>query len=146
LKRIKIIIGLIIGIIIILAFIFYNAMPDYKAKYDVKEIKSQSVISPIFIKRKVWGITYDNQIIVISSSAEKEFNPDSTMDYIYQGLSPFYYKFYKDSLFIYTMKKSDVPQNLKTGIKIVQVELENPEMMRLIKNDQYKAEGLNTFE
>jgi hypothetical protein len=44
------------------------------------------------------------------------------------------------------MKKSDVPQNLKTGIKIVQVELENPEMMRLIKNDQYKAEGLNTFE
>ena len=144
-KRTKIIIWFIIGTIVILAFIFYNSMPDYKGEYDVKEIKTPNVSSSIFIKRKVWGITYDNQTIVISSSREKEFNPNSATDYVYEGLSPFYYKFYKDSLFVYTMKKSNVPQNLKTEFKIMQIELENPEMMRLIENDQYKVEGLNTF-
>ncbi len=135
-----------LGVIIILAFIFYNAFPDYEVKYEIKEIKFQNDSSPIFIKRKVWGITYDNQIIVISSSPKKKFDSDSTTDYVYEGLSPFYYKFFKDSLFVYTMKKSDVPKNLKTGVKIIQIELENSEMMRLIKNDQYKAEGLKTFE
>lgn len=65
---------------------------------------------------------------------------------MYEGLSPFYYKFNRDSLFVYTMILSKVPQNLKSGIKIVQMELTNEEMMHLIKNNQYKSEGLNTFE
>ena len=144
-RRTKIII-ISIGAIIILGLIFYNAMPYYEVKYRIKEIKSKNFNSSIFIKQKVWGITYDNQTIIISLSPEEKFKPDSLTDYVYEGLSPFYYKFYQDSLFVYTMKKSHAPQDFKTGIKIIQVELENPEMMRLIENHQYEAEGLHTIE
>lgn len=91
-------------------------------------------------------MTYDNQIIIISTSPKKKFKPNPLTDYVYEGLSPFYYKFNRDTLFVYTMILSKVPQNLRSKIKIVQLELTNEEMMHLIKNNQYKSEGLNTFE
>lgn len=134
-----------IGIFLI-AYLYYDATQDNGVVYNIKEIHSNDLNTSIFIKQKVWGLTNDNQTIIISKSSAKKFSPDYTTDYIYEGLSPFYYKFYQDTLFVYIMEKSKIPQSLKTEIEIVQTELANPEMMRLIKNDQFKKEGLHTFE
>ncbi len=133
-------------LILLIAYLFYDGNQDHNVIYNIKEIHSNDLNTSIFIKQKIWGLTDDNQIIIISKSSTKKFSPDTETDYIYEGLSPFYYKFYHDTLFAFIMSKSKIPQSLKSEIKIVQAELANPEMMRLIKNDQYKKEGLNTFE
>lgn len=133
-------------LIIIMGYLFYDGSQDNGVIYNIKEIHSQNFNSSLFIKQKVWGLTSDNQIIIISTSPTKKFSPNPITDYIYKGLSPFYYKFREDTLFVYMMQSSKIPKYLKTKIIIVQTELANPEMMRLIKNDQYKKEGLNTFE
>src|SRR5665647_1360454 len=130
-------------LIIIMSYLFYDGSQDNGVTYNVKEIHSQNFNSSLFIKQKLWGLTSDNQIIIISTSPTKKFSPNPTTDYIYEGLSPFYYKFHGDTLFVYTMQNSKIPKSFKTKIIIVQTELANPEMMRLVKNYQYKKEGLN---
>jgi hypothetical protein len=145
-KKTTIIIIISAIVILLIAYLFYDGTQDNDIVYKIKEIHSNDLNTSIFIKQKVWGLTNDNQTIIISKSSTKKFSPDPATDYIYEGLSPFYYKFYHDTLFVYIMNKSEVPQSLKTEIKIVQTKLANPEMMRLIKDDQYKKEGLNTFE
>ena len=143
--KILIIIGSIIVIGLVIFLITCYAMPTYETSYDIKEIKSIKLSESLYIKKKVWGITDDNQLIVISKSHRKDFTTDSTVDYIYSGLSDFFYKFSQDTLYIYSIEKSVIPSKLKSQIKIVQVELKNPEMMDLIKDESYKNKGLIKF-
>jgi len=112
---------------------------------EVVELKSSHGKPSIFLKKKVWGMTSDNQIAVISGSGRKDFVPDLSNDYIYNGLSPIFYKLRNDSLEIYVYKCSAVPKLLQTGFKIIQIELENPDMMNLITNDNYKNKGMMVF-
>ena len=91
-------------------------------------------------------MTSDNQVIAISNSDEKDFTTDSTKSYVYEGVMPLLYKIQKDTLFVYTLKMSVIPQGLITNFKIVQVQLENPEMMTLIEHDNYKAKGLTKID
>ena len=142
--KIKILfIGLLIVIVAGVLF-FYFAIPkkdeDHFFKVIAIEPDNHSVI---YIKKKVWGMTSDHQVIVISDTKEQNFVPTASRNYIYNGLAQLFYKIREDSLYIYTLKASPVPHDLITNIKIVQIELENPEMMRLITSDYYHSEGFN---
>jgi hypothetical protein len=145
--RIKIfLIGLLI-VIVVGALLFYFVFPrrDEGVFYKVIPIESGNH-SVIFIKKKIWGMTSDHQVIVISNTKEKRFTPNAKQNYIYNGLSPLFYNLKNDSLYIYTYKASPVPQELVTDIKIVQIELENPEMMQLLEKDRYKSQGLKIID
>ena len=138
-------VALVIVVVLLIGFLFfYFAFPSKNAdvQYEVTEIFSNEVQSKLYIKKKVWGMTSDNQVIVISSSNEKEFTLEGTENYIYEGIMPMLYKLQKDTLSIYTLKVSAVPKNLKTDFKIVQIQLENPTMMKLIVHDNYRAKAL----
>jgi hypothetical protein len=111
-------------------------------QFDVIEVSSKNLQSKLFVKKLIWGMTSDNCLITISNSNRKENEPDENENYIYKGLSPFLYKTSGDTLSIYTRKISKIPKNFSTSFKIVQVELENPEMTELIENDNYKNKGL----
>ena len=93
-NKLKIIL-LLAGVIILIGFLFfYFAFPDKNAdvQYAVTEVSSKDASSKLFIKKKVWGMTSDNQVIVISSSDEKNFTIDSTKSYVYEGVMPLLYK------------------------------------------------------
>jgi hypothetical protein len=147
-NKIKIvgIIVIVIGLIIFL--FFYFALPDKNAdvKYTVTEVSSKDTQSKLYIKMKTWGMTSDNQVVVVSNSNKKEFTPERTRDYVYEGIMPLFYKVQNDTLSIYTLKISSVPEELKTSLKIIQVQLENPEMMKLIEHDNYKLQGLTVIK
>ena len=139
------VVALVIVVVLLIGFLFfYFAFPIKNAdvQYEVTEIFSNEVQSKLYIKKKVWGMTSDNQVIVISSSNVKEFTLEGTENYIYEGIMPMLYKLQKDTLSIYTLKVSAVPKNLKTDFKIVQIQLENPTMMKLIEHDNYRAKAL----
>lgn len=143
------VIALVIGIIVFVLFLFfYFAFPSKNAdvQYEVTEVSSKDVQSKLYIKKKIWGMTSDNQIIVISNSDQKEFTVDSAESYVYEGMMPFLYKLEKDTLLVYTLKIATVPKGLKTSFKVIQVLLENPEMMKLIEHDNYKAQGLTKID
>jgi hypothetical protein len=147
-NKIKIIL-LSAGVIVLIGFLFfYFAFPSKNAdvQYAVTEVFSKGASSKLYIKKRVWGMTSDNQVIVISSSDEKAFTTNSTRSYVYEGVMPLFYKTQKDTLFVYTLKMSAIPQGLRTNFKIVQVQVENPEMMTLIEHDNYKAKGLTKID
>ena len=134
-------------IILFLIGVFYFALPNKGAdiRFKVIELSSSDGKSKIFIKKKVWGMTSDNQVVFISSSDDKEAMPDLIKDYIYKGLMPLLYRFQNDTLFIYTVLESPVPKEFKTNIKIVQILLENPEILQLIEHENYKSKGLTVI-
>jgi hypothetical protein len=145
-KIVKMVTVIIILLLAIGGFMLYRALPNENTFYNVKEFHSSKSDNALYLKSITWGMTSDSRLIIISESPEKKYLVDSTSNYIYEGLSPLLYKFENDTLFLYTMNKSAVPQNLKSKIKIQQIEIENPEMMRLIKDDYYKKQGLNIME
>lgn len=144
----KIILVVLVIIITALIVVFYIKTPNknYDVQNTVVEIPSSDGQHKLYIKKKVWGLTSDGQVIVVSGSPKKEIASDSSREYIYNGVVSLFYKYNTDTLTVYVSKSSSVPNNLKSPIVIKQVELENPDMMKLIGNDYYKEQGLKKIE
>ncbi len=123
---------------------FYFAIsglsPDYSPSFEkVKFISSESSDS-VFVKRKVWGVSSNHQVITISKKGEIPFSPDSTKDYIFNGWGPFLYKFENDTLSVFIRIVSNEPEKFGGDITIEQKVLSTPEMINLIAN--YEEKGL----
>lgn len=142
----RVVLTILILIIFAVVAIFYIAAPKEgdDVHNNVVEISSKGGYK-LYIKKKVWGLTSDGQVIIIGDSPGKKFNIDSSRQYIYNGVISFFYKHQNDTLTVYVSKIASVPVNLKTSIIVKQVELENPDMMRLIENEHYKKQGLQTI-
>jgi len=100
-KKVLIIIGVIIlifGALVIYVFLDFNSA--YQPSFFIKELKTNSLEERIYIKKMNWGVSADHEILVLSTSAVKEFAIDSIQDYVFP--SEFYYKIVNDSLMIYT--------------------------------------------
>ena len=133
---------IIILVLAITAFLLYVyfIITDLGPQVKVVEVYSSNLEERIFIKKKNWGLLGNDQIIVISKSDDKSFEPDSTKEYIFKGLSPFFYNFKNDTLNLYIEKESNVPSELFFKIKINQILLSNLKLMELYSN--YKEKGL----
>lgn len=147
-KKKILIITIIISIIIFLISIFlltyiYFDIHDLGPVVEIREIRSKNQTDKLYLKKKNLGITGDNQVIVISGSPDKNFEPDSTKNYIYKGLNPFYYSLSNDTLKIITEIESNVPKELKTSIVIQQISAGYMKLQELRKN--YKEKGLEIF-
>lgn len=133
---------LILGILIISIFLFANYLlldsveNSYKPTFRKIEIKYKN--TKIFIKSKNWGVTDDNQITVISSEDDENFNIDKNKHFIFNGLTPFFYKQKNDTLFLFVRTKGHVPKNFKSNWKVIQTEVNNATMMNLYNDKTYK--------
>ncbi|MCX6180485.1 MAG: hypothetical protein NT150_00970 [Bacteroidetes bacterium] len=112
----------------------------FEPTYGIKKIHSDTLNADIYIKKKNWGVSGDHQVVVISTSGQEKFEPDSTKDYIF--VSEFFFKASKDSLYIYTDSKAKEPRLFDSKFKVIQVELSNPKMMDLRGYDNFKNKGL----
>ena len=147
-NKIKIV-GIIVVVISLIVFLFfYYALPDKNndVKYTVTEVSFKDTQSKLYIKMKTWGMTSDNQIVIISNSNKREFISEPAQDYVYKGIMPLFYKIQNDTLLIYTLITSSVPEDFKTNLKVIQVQIENLEMMKLIEHDNYKIQGLTAVK
>lgn len=145
-RKIILITSIFIVLGIALWYIFlWNVIPDIKPIYKKIEIKSEIDKTSIFLKKKVWGITFDNSITVISKSPIDDFEIDDKSNYIFKNVSTFLYRFNKDSLIVYIPQKVLPSLKFNSKIKVIQVELNNVEMMNLLENDSYKKRGLLLF-
>ncbi len=145
----KILISILI-LILILSVIYGKSALNYlrfiiAARPDFTKIEfySDKYDEAIYLKKQVWGLTGDHQIIVISESPKAKFNDAIQKDYRYNGLSPFYYSFKHDTLTVYVRKISQVPQDFHSNIVVVQNELNNVEMHDLM--EKYNELGLKEF-
>ncbi len=135
--------------LIILLFVgwFYFAISglsyDYSPSFEKVKFTNSENSDSVFIKKKVWGISANSQVIIISRNGEVPFSPDSINDFVFNSWAPFLYKFENDTLSVFIRLASNTPANFKSDIKIEQIVLSNPEMMNLI--DNYKEKGLILF-
>src|SRR6056297_1683595 len=142
-KKIFIILISVVAILLVVwAYLAISGLtPDYSPTFEkVKLINTQATDS-VFIKKKVWGVSADHQVISISQNGEIPFSPDTTNDFIFNTWSPFFYEFEKDTLTVFVSIISKKPQNFNSDITVKQKILTNPEMMNLF--DTYKEKGLN---
>jgi hypothetical protein len=123
------------SILLLIYFLFDQSVGDLgKPTYRIIPILSQDKKSTIYIKAKNWGVTDDHQLTVITASPEKEFEPDSTKEILFKGLGPFLYKSNKDTLFLYVVKKSHIPEGFRSKWIITQIEIDNSKMIALSKD------------
>jgi hypothetical protein len=106
-------------------------------------ILSKKLDEVLYLKGKAWGVTDDKQVIVLSKSEENNFDVSPNDAYIFKGLSVLFYEVQGDTLRIYLEEMSPVPYNFKTGFKIEQHQLANPELMQLYKT--YQQKGIKKF-
>ena len=143
-KKFLITIIILASIVISIAVFFYASIPDLKPTFSTVEIRSDKFNEAIYIKKMVWGLTGDHLVIVISKSSSKEFEPDSQKEIVFYGADYFFYKFVNDTLNLYVRAESSQPKDLKTNIKINQIELTNPQMMDLYKD--YGIRGIKKID
>jgi hypothetical protein len=118
----------------------YHRRPEIRSQISKVEIYSSGLDETIFIKKKVWGLTGDHQLIVVTKSPTEDFEPNERTEYVYRGLSPFFFIFGNDTLTLYVTSASTVPAEMSTKITIRQIVLTNPEMIRLMET--YEEKGL----
>ncbi|WP_150903460.1 hypothetical protein [Adhaeribacter soli] len=71
-------------------------------------------------------------------NGEREVEVDSTVQLVFHGLEPFLYQVKEDSLILFVREKVEIPAGFNTNWIIIQNEIENPEMMRLRTNPEYR--------
>jgi hypothetical protein len=133
-------------IIVVLAIVVgrNRRFPEFRPVVTSVAIQSSDRADALYVKRMVWGLTSDHQVIVVSGSPQEEFEPDPSKEYVYKGLSPFFYSYTTDTLTVYVRQRAEVPEQLSTRIHVFQVVLGNPEMMNLMET--YHEKGLQKLE
>jgi hypothetical protein len=129
--------------VLILAIGYYTCdhpFPGFKPVVTKVSIQSPHHDDVLYIKRKAWGLLGNSQVIVVTNSPDEQFEPDADREYVFRGLSGFFYGFEGDTLTVYVRAASGVPKDLRTEIHIKQVVLNNPDMMDM--HDTYKERGL----
>ena len=139
-RTIFIVIAVLIFIGLGILMYLYFKMPDLKPSVSITKIYSETYDEFLYIKKKVWGITGDHQIIIISNTFKEGFEANVKTDYIYEGLLSLLYKFKNDTLNLYVRKKSDIPSVFESKIIVIQNILSNAEMNELLKD--YKEKGI----
>lgn len=144
-KKAVIVIISVVVLISIAVLVIKNSIPDMEPVYKSKKL-TFSKLPSLFLKSCQWGLTYDHKVVVLSTDSTEKFSPDSTKEFIYRGASFLYYRTSNDSLWLYLYSKSNRPPFFKSKIKVIQIELENPDMIKLYSNEAYKSKGLIKFE
>lgn len=98
---------------------------------NTKELVS-STGEKVYINALNWGVTDDNQYTVITKDINRLKTRSDTLNTM-KGLSPFVYRFHRDTLTIFYLKWKEVKfsESLRS-IKLVYYPLENKEYMRLL--------------
>ena len=121
----KVIIGLavLVVVLVVLGAFFWRAVPNLEPKITVEEVNSDQG-SSLYFKRKERGLNY--KVAVISGSPAREFEPDSSREYVYSaGDTRLYHKLENDTLTVYTYHLADEPENFQSGLTVVQKEIES---------------------
>lgn len=122
-------ISLILGLLILSNCKFRN-----DPKTEIFEIASREG-DKVFIKRKVWGLTDDHQLTVVSNTNTEILSiPDSINDYVFRGPDPFVYSLREDTLILFVRKKVHMPPNFNhQSIYVLQREVSSSEYSDLIR-------------
>lgn len=115
-----------------------GCVDENNVQTTVEKLPEKKGHQAIYIKKTTWGLTRDKRTVVISNNTATEFSLNSTSEYVYNGLFTMFYKFERDTLFVYTPIVVSVPENFKSTYVVVQKQLSNPEMMDLLDNKNYE--------
>ena len=115
----------------------------FNSLVEVLPLHSKRLNETLYLKRKSRGLNYG--VLVLSKSASKYFEPDKSSEYVFTSdvVGTFFYKFERDTLSVFVRSPIPSPPDMKTKIYIQQIQLSNPEMMKLF--DDYQAKGIKKF-
>jgi hypothetical protein len=105
---------------------------DYRIVFDTTHT--------VFIKASSWGLTGDHIQIQLSTFPIPTRAYDSSKNYIFYEPTIYYQK-KKDTLIIFSPSLSDLPSQMDTSIKVIQVEIDDPQEMKRYQ-ENYKSIGL----
>lgn len=131
-------------ILFLVLFLFSSCEED---DYDKEHLKEKRTLyfskcdEFFYIYGYTYGMLGNHAEIIISKNKNKNKNPKTDI-YFKGGL--IFYKIKSDTLYLFVQTKKEIPNNLKTKVKIIQKELEGYEMTDLL--DSYPKNGLQKIE
>lgn len=141
----KVAIGVILGALIgVTIAYFVIKIPDFEPVVRKFQISTPNAVEPIYVTAKNWGVSYDHQMILISTGKKEGVMYDPETDIKYDGLSPLFSKFSGDTLQLFVRVASKIPDNFYAKVPIRQFILTNVEMQRLVRN--YKRLGYTRLD
>jgi len=135
----------VIVLIALLGYCIMSSLEGLAPEPFTKEvaIHSSTLGETLFIRTKIWGATANHRITIVSQSSEELYEPDKNREYSYNELEPGFYRFANDTLWLYVLDPSPVPEQMSTRITVIQVELNGPEWHELNNEDRYFLKGVS---
>lgn len=96
----------------------------------VKVLPYPKLKETLYLKSKTWGLTGDKQFRIITTDIGENIDT-SRAAYWLKGLTEVLYQQHHDTLLIYTRSAFHKPQAFASQVKIIQIEVDNPTMMRM---------------
>lgn len=96
-----------------------------KPLFQKKIINFPNKKTKLYLKSKNWGLTGDHKISVISTNPDKEFQPDSISEYIFESFEEIIYYVERDTLKIYARQFPTIPEKFDSEIQIKVMKIEN---------------------
>lgn len=142
----SIIVVVILLMILGVAMYFYvddRLEESFSTDVNIEKVSFEEVGANLYLKQKVWGMTSDSKVTIISTNSFQSFEEDPNAAYVYSSGSTLFFRTVNDTLEIFSMTLAKEPSNFDSRIKVRQVRISNPEFIFL--NENYKKEGLSRF-
>ncbi|NIG56503.1 hypothetical protein [Chitinophaga sp. Cy-1792] len=135
---------IVTGLLLCIGIAVFVFLPGKNAdKFtDIIDLQSPVSKSHLYIKKKIWGMTGEDLLILISNSRAKTYSMDLQTEMAYYRVKPFLYKFEADTLSVYTLKTVPVPPGFYSDIKVVQHVMDSVALHALLEHGGYKKLGM----
>ncbi len=142
-KILKIAVSTFLGISLIVILLIWYAVPDFEPQVTILELKSITNKDSIYLKRKAWGLLGDQNITIISTTNDNNFDKSSEFDFIFNDNYELFYRLEDTVLLIWVDKKVLYPNNFNSKIIVKQIVLWGPQWTQL--RDNMHSNGVNKF-
>jgi len=133
---------LILGTILIVWVL--RSVPDLNPEHKVVSINFGSYGNPLYLESETWGLTNDHSFTILSDR-KGDITEDSLRAFLYKQADFLFYRTNADTLWLYVYKRAPKPTLFKSKIKVVEIELENPDMIVLKRTHKYNGKEVEEF-
>lgn len=118
-------------------WLLWRSLPDYSPLRHVQELYVPAAAERLYISFEEWGVTYDRQVVTISTTAKGRTDYRADEDYAFHTAdSPILYSIHGDTLLLYTVRLSPIPERFASKIQIRQVLVDHQRLLEMERNHE----------
>ena len=113
-------------------WLVWRSVPDYSPIWHVEELYVSAVNERLYVSFEQWGVTYDRQLVIISTKPKRRSDYTPSEDYAFHTSdSPILYSINADTLTLYTAEPSAIPRRFTSRVQVKQRVVDLPHLQQM---------------